>query len=152
MKPLLTVITFLFLSALSYSQEFNGNRSDIDAILRKSESWSENYVNGSIRGLAELYVTDGKILPNGSRIIEGRDAIAEKFKLKDGYSTISHVVNSEEITITGEYAFDYGYYEGITENEKEEQSGFKGKYVIIWKKINGEWLIYVDIWNSVLDD
>lgn len=148
-----TFLLLLFLASIHIpAQEFNGNRTDIDAILRQSERWSEHYVNESLRGLAELYTDDGKILPNGADIIEGREAIAEHFKMKEGYSPLSHTVQSEEITICGEYAYDYGYYQGTNENARKEQNSFSGKYVIIWKKLDGKWLIYVDIWNAVVQE
>ncbi|NND93675.1 MAG: nuclear transport factor 2 family protein [Flavobacteriales bacterium] len=150
MKQLVLVSFFIFLTWSTFAQKYSGDQSDIDAIIRQSDAWSEYYVEGDVRKLAELYSIDGKIMPNNSEIISGRDAIAEKFQPKEGIIALQHKVSPEEITVLGHMAYDYGYYEGVTRDERNIESPFKGKYVIIWKKIEGEWYIYLDIWNRIV--
>jgi ketosteroid isomerase-like protein len=48
-----------------------------------------------------------------------------------------------------DFAYDYGYYSGSSAKTGEESSKFQGKYVIIWKKENNDWKIYLDIWNRI---
>lgn len=128
---------------------FSGERSDLDAILDKVSRFSETYMNEDHEGIAQFYTENGKIMPGGTKIIEGRKAIAERWKLPEDSDVILHKVTPTEISIEGNTAYDYGYYEGRSKNPKGEVSDWKGKYVIIWKKIGGEWLIEVDIWNGV---
>ncbi|MBV1923248.1 MAG: hypothetical protein KUG68_04380, partial [Flavobacteriaceae bacterium] len=40
-------------------------------------------------------------------------------------------------------------HEGASLNYKNEETLFKGKYVIVWKKIENDWKIYLDIWNKL---
>jgi len=54
-----------------------------------------------------------------------------------------------EITIIKKTAYDYGYYEGETIMKDGSSSKWKGKYMIIWKKVGKDWKIYLDIWNSI---
>ena len=142
----------LLLSLAAYSpihaQTYYGDQSEIDKILSRSAAWSEHYVEGDIRALADLYTEDGMILPNGALIISGKDAIAERFQLKEGYTAVYHKATPEEISIHEDTAYDIGYYEGTTQNEAGESSSFYGKYIIIWHKRDGVWSIYADIWNS----
>ena len=35
----------------------------------------------------------------------------------------------------------------VTKDNKEVS--WHGKYTIVWKKTDGEWKIYLDIWNNV---
>lgn len=95
------------------------------------------------------YTDDAKIFPNNMDIIEGRDAIITYWTLPEGVETIYHKITPEEIKILGNEAYDYGYYEGKTKRADGSELKWKGKYVIIWKKINEEWKIYLDIWNRI---
>lgn len=64
---------------------------------------------------------------------------------------IAHKISPQEIKIIGNEAYDYGYYEGTTRfSDGKEKSG-KGKYVIVWKKVENEWKIYLDIWNRIAE-
>lgn len=47
------------------------------------------------------------------------------------------------------YAYDYGCYEGRTRQANGETVGWIGKYVIIWKKAEFGWKIFLDIWNDL---
>ena len=60
-----------------------------------------------------------------------------------------HKVTQPELKIVQTPASIYGYYEGTSQNAKGENFEFSGKYVIVWKKIKGEWKIYLDIWNRI---
>jgi ketosteroid isomerase-like protein len=59
------------------------------------------------------------------------------------------VITPVEIKVNGDFAYDYGYYEGETLFTNGRSSRWIGKYVIVWKKENGKWKIYLDIWNSL---
>ena len=145
-------ITFLLIAVLSctnaYSQKYFGDKNEIQKILKKSADFSQYYMDGEINKLANCYTEDGKIFPNKSDIIEGIPAIEKRWTLPEGVTTLLHKATPEEIRITGDYAYDYGYYEGKTKNPNGTFP-FKGKYVIVWKKIGEEWKIYLDMWNSL---
>lgn len=66
----------------------------------------------------------------------------------EGVSIKYYKVMFLEIKIIGDFVYDYGYYEGSFSLVKGELL-FKGKYVIVWKKIEGDWKIYLDIWNNI---
>ena len=128
--------------------QFSGSRKSLDQILDNTRSFSETYMNGDHKKLATFYTEDGKIMPGGVKIIQGRSAIADRWELPENIKVLHHVVHPEKIEIRDDIAYDYGYYHGATQRGTDEKSEFHGKYVIIWKKVDGEWLIDVDIWNS----
>ena len=123
--------------------------SDIEIIEKNTISFSKAYMDLDYEALANHYSEDGKIFPNNTDIISGRRAIKLKWILPEGMGIKHHKVTPSEIKIIGDYAYDYGYYEGATLNYKNEENPFKGKYVIVWKKIKNDWKIYLDIWNSL---
>lgn len=147
---LLLAITLLLLSfASAPAQSYTGDRAEIDTILQNIESFSRFYMNKEYEKLAGAYTVDGKILPPGTDIIEGREAIQRRWTLPEGVNVLHHEINPAEIKIVGDYAYDVGYYEGRTERPDGNVYPFKGKYVIVWKKVEGDWKIYLDIWNDI---
>ena len=99
--------------------------------------------------IANAYSTDGKIFPTNADIITGRKAIKERWILPAGTSIPYHKLMPEEINVVGNYAYDYGRYEGKTKQANGRENSWKGKYVVLWKKENGQWKIYLDIWNRI---
>ncbi len=120
-----------------------------EIILKNIDTFSKAYIDADFEVIANSYSLDAKIFPNNSDIINGREAIKEKWIIKDGSKILKHKVTPLEIKLLGNYAYDFGYYEGEVESKKGKKSTFKGKYVIIWKKIDEKWEMYLDIWNKL---
>ena len=151
MKVSLMFTLFLMLTHVGVAQKFTGRQKDIDEILKKIEAFSLAYMNLDYDAIANAYTMDGKILPPGTDIITGREAIKKRWTLPAGVKIPLHKVTPTEITVIGDYAHDIGYYEGRTLRKDGTEVSWKGKYLIIWKKENGEWKIYADAWNQVND-
>lgn len=151
MKVALFSAIFSCLTFCLSAQVYTGDPDEIQRILQHIDAFSEAYMNSDYDAIANAYTEDGKIMPAGPKIIEGRAAIKERWILPEGVSVPYHKIMPEEITIIGDTAYDIGYYEGRTRRASGEESGWQGKYVIIWKKVDGDWKIYVDIWNRVSD-
>ncbi|MCB0427789.1 MAG: DUF4440 domain-containing protein [Mangrovimonas sp.] len=119
-------------------------------ILANNEAFSNAYIKGDFETIANSYTDNGKIFPNNTDIIRGREAIKARWSARNGYKVLHHEINPEEITFAGNYAYDYGYFKGKSQNESNGSvSEWKGKYVVIWKKIGADWKIYLDIWNQI---
>ena len=145
-----TILLFL-LSISCFAQEYAGRGEDINIILKNINEFSRLYVSAETDKLTAMYCEDAKIFPAGDDIIIGQKAIKKKWTLPKGAKVISHKVTPKEIKIIENYAFDYGYYEGSTIDKDKVTSNWKGKYVIIWKKEDNNWKIYLDIWNMIND-
>lgn len=148
MKINLLALILLLLSCQSFAQTYTGNQKQIDIILKNIAQFSADVMSGEHKKIGAAYTKNAKIFPNNLDIISGRSAIAKYWKLPEGVSITYHKVTPSEIKITGKEAYDYGYYEGKTMT-KGEESSWKGKYVIIWKKVGKDWKIYLDIWNRI---
>jgi ketosteroid isomerase-like protein len=145
-----TLLALAFcLSTAIQAQTYIGKDKDIQIILKNIKTFSQYYMDGDIKSLTACYTTDGKIFPGGSDIIEGLEAIEQKWALPEGVKILLHKVTPSEIRIVKNYAYDYGYYEGETLKANGEKVSWKGKYVIVWRKVGKEWKIYLDIWNNV---
>lgn len=148
-KIFYTVLFFLVLSFSVKAQTYNGDQKEIDTILKNIDSFSDSVMEGDIEAIGQAYTEDASILVNNRDIIKGRDKIEAYWTPGGSSRTIYHKIHPVEITITGDSAYDMGRYEGKTRTANGEEIEWKGKYVIIWKKINGSWKIYIDIWNRI---
>lgn len=148
------VIAFLvlFCSVFSHSsnaQIYQGKAKDINQILSNIKDFSQAYMDGDIEKIVASYTTDGKIFPNNKAILEGQKDLFSYWQIPEGVKIAYHKISPSEITIVKKTAYDYGYYEGKTLLADGKEVAWKGKYVIIWKKIGKEWKMYLDIWNRV---
>ncbi|WP_075343037.1 YybH family protein [Tenacibaculum agarivorans] len=143
-------ITIVLVLSINFcqSQTFNGKKTDIDEILKNTRQFSSFVVASNYQKIADSYTKDAKIFPNRTKILSGNDII-NYWTLPEGIATVFHKITQEEITIVDETAYDYGYYEGKTKHKDGRISSWKGKYVIVWKKVDDQWKMYLDIWNSV---
>ena len=128
---------------------YQTNKKEKASILKKIAAFSKAYMDGDFEKMANAYTVDGKIFPNKSDVISGRATLKDWWTIKNGSKILNHKVTPSEIKFLGDYAYDFGYYEGASQSKEGEVYNFKGKYVIVWKKVEGEWKIYLDIWNSL---
>lgn len=148
MKANLIALILAVIPLVSKSQSFAGDTSEIKKILNNISLFSEFVMAADIESIGNAYTEDAKIFVNNRDIIEGRELIKKYWTPGEGFKTTYHKIYPEEIVIKGgDTAYDYGRYEGKTLTPKGEEVGWKGKYVIVWKKVEDDWKIYLDIWN-----
>jgi len=147
MKPLIAILLVLMTITVSQSQSLKGNKQDLDVIQQNIEKFSGYVMKGDYVNIGNSYTDDAKIMVTNRDIIEGREKIQTYWTPTGPSRTIYHKIFPQEISVQGDTAYDFGRYEGTTKNQDGGEENWKGKYVIIWKKIGEDWKIYVDIWN-----
>lgn len=150
-QHVLIIVILLTASFQGISQTYTGDEEEINHILKNAAAFSQYVMNADYDQIMTYYTTDGKIFPNNRPIIEGQKAIRAYWVLPEGVKTVHHKVTASEIKIIGDEAYDYGHYEGRTRYQNGEEGSWKGKYVIVWKKVDGDWKMYLDIWNAIKD-
>ncbi|OFZ17828.1 MAG: hypothetical protein A3D92_21685, partial [Bacteroidetes bacterium RIFCSPHIGHO2_02_FULL_44_7] len=130
-------------------QKFSGPEADLLAIQEKGKLFSKAYMSKDSDQLANCYAPDGILLPDHSLMLEGRDAIRKHWILADADSVPLHVLTPQGIEVLGETAYDFGYCEERTRSANGHLTCWSGKYMIVWKKIDGEWSISLAIWNQL---
>ncbi|MGD1847637.1 MAG: YybH family protein [Salibacteraceae bacterium] len=120
-----------------------------EAIRSQAKIFSSNLMNGELDQVVAMYTEDAKIFPNNREILEGQE-LANYWNPSGErkWRTSYHKITPVEIKVFGDEAYDYGYYEG-TSTDGTQSSNWKGKYVIIWRKVDDVWKIYLDIWNRI---
>ena len=153
-RPVITRLLLMFfigagLSFQCFAQNYTGKQKDIDQILENVKLFSQYYMAGEMDKLVDCYTDDGKIFPGNSDIISGKEGLSGFWVIREGSKVLHHQITPVELTVQKKIAYDYGYYEGKSQNAAGEVFPFKGKYVIVWKKVGKDWKIYLDIWNRI---
>lgn len=116
-----------------------------DAIVAANEEFMAFFSKGDAAGLAALYTENGQLLPPNSGIITGREAIQALWQGVFGMGIKSVKLETVDVEGTGNTAAEVGKYEM---QDGEGKTLDTGKYMVIWKKVAGQWKLHRDIWNS----
>jgi uncharacterized protein (TIGR02246 family) len=119
-------------------------QTDLEGLKAMRDVWQSAYDAKDPAGLAAIYAEDGALLPPNSEMTNGRAAI-EAYWAEFQASGIG-----AEITDTEVYAHsDLGYTVGtLIATDAGGATIDEGKYVVIWRNVDGKWQIHRDIWNS----
>ena len=151
MKNLLNAIFLIGIMALIACAPPPPDKIDFEAIGSAIDQQNVNFTEavstGDDTAIASLYTEDAVLLPPGSDYIKGRDAI-QQFHAKEfemGEQTI--VLTTESINGTNDLVYELGKYDWTLTLEDQADTTFHGNYVVIWKKVEGVWMLHVDTWN-----
>ncbi len=126
-----------------------GTETEKQAIIKASNIFSKALMAKDVDGIMAVYTTDARIFPTNREILGGEDLKNYWTPREESPTTIHHKITSEHIKFFGDYAHDYGYYEGKSKHKDGSVSEWKGKYVVVWKKEEGSWKMLLDIWNPI---
>ena len=121
-------------------------QTDLEGLKAMEDVWQSAYDAEDSAGLAAIYAEDGALLPPNSQMTSGRAAI-------EAYWAGFHASSiGLEITDTEVYAHsDLGYTVGtFIATDAGGATIDEGKYVAIWRNVDGNWQMHRDIWNSSL--
>jgi ketosteroid isomerase-like protein len=137
-----TVATTLTLMACA---EFAGCAKDDDRLPQAvTTAVAREFNQGDALRAAANYTVDAQILPPRNPVIEGRPAIAAFFQANiDKY--ISYGNETKWSAVKGDMAIEQGVYN--VRNVRVGQDVETGKYIRIWRKNNGMWMLYRDMFS-----
>ena len=99
-----------------------------------------------------MYSADGLFMPTGAPPVEGPAAIREAWAglLAIPGISMSFGPTRIEVAESGDVAIDIGTYSLSFDDGNGGRVEDEGKYVIAWRKIDGEWKVTADIFNTNL--
>lgn len=115
--------------------------SEISAVNRQFEDAARK---GDLDRLAALYTPDAMALPPDGPLVKGRDAI------KQMWGAVAQQIGLKEVrlsTLDYQQAGDTGYEVGEAALTLGSGSAVV-KFVVVWKKVDGQWRLHRDIWNT----
>jgi uncharacterized protein (TIGR02246 family) len=138
---------FIIAALLSPSSRFEGDDSDRlrKEIEASNAAFSKEYDRGDAKALAQMYTERGQLFPPNEKIVEGRTAIESHWKAAMEAGVKQVVLKTTEVWALGETVAETGTYRLAG---KDGESLDEGKYVVIWKRVDGNWKLHRDCWNS----
>lgn len=148
-KKLLIVMVMLMIGSCStnpnkeevYNQTKEANDASLDGHIRKD-----------VNAIVSVYTEDAVILPPGGlKPVYGIDSIKNyytKSLMAPGKTmeigtetTLFDVIDNNNATQIGNYVIKHQASDSSVVTE------FRGEMLIVWKRIQGEWKIYLDMWH-----
>ena len=115
------------------------------AILAAEKVFVAAYNDHDAPGLAALYMRDGEIMPPNSGVVKGARKLQALFKsFWDAGDTVMKL-DTVEAKGFGDTAYEVGKYTLSGDSGKVND---RGKYIVIWRKVGGQWKLYRDIFNT----
>lgn len=103
----------------------------------------------NFEALDDIYTSDARILPPGSPMVSGRQAIKRFWsELIESVNARSAVLASIDVMPTGDDVVEIGEARLGIEPEGQAAAEIAVKYVVYWRQENDRWKWHVDIWNS----
>jgi ketosteroid isomerase-like protein len=117
----------------------------------REESWRQAINRGDVAAIVALYAPDAQILPPGAAAVVGPEAIRQFFQRLLSLPELSIEVTNEstEVAAAGDLAYSRGRFR-MSWGKREERLEDRGKYLVVWRRIDGEWRAQVDAFNSDL--
>jgi uncharacterized protein (TIGR02246 family) len=120
--------------------------NDISSAIRKANDMFEaSFNNGDAAGMAELYTENGTLLPTGTDLIQGKEAIRNFWQGVMNMGAKEARLKTLEVEEQGDTAIEMGNY--LLKGESNMAID-QGKYIVVWKQQEGQWRLDKDIWNS----
>ena len=125
--------------------------ADEQAIRGHVDRWLQLVEAKDAAAIAELYAEDGAVMPPNAPIGKGRAAIQQTWASMMRTPGFDLTITPEQIVVSssGDMALDRGTYSLTIAPDGATQTD-TGKYVVVWRKIGGEWKVAADIFNSDL--
>lgn len=121
------------------------------AIEGSNETWEQAALAGDAATIAGLYTTDAILLPPGAERVEGRGAIeAYLAEMLASAQISSFDIVATNTEIEGDLAYSTGTYTmGMTGPDGAAIED-AGKWLGVFRNVDGQWLMVADTWNSDL--
>ena len=149
-----TVATLILLFCLTSCNTPKGEEKatfDLPTAKKEIEGANRNFMDmlskGDSVGMANCYTTDAKFMGSNSSAVSGRTNIQ---------SVVASIINSGATKLDLRLTEVWGTEELIAEEgeftlaTKEGTQLDKGKYIVLWKKEDGKWKLFRDLFNSDL--
>ena len=115
-----------------------------ESIESGNRAFAAAFLRGDAEAVAELYTEDAEVMPPGAGAVVGRPAIAAFWKgaIDAGVKDLALV--TEQVESAGDLAYEIGRVRIVAGDGRVTED----RYLVVWKRGDGEWRLHRDIWNS----
>jgi uncharacterized protein (TIGR02246 family) len=114
-----------------------------EAIDAANRAFVETFVRGDAPAAAKFYTEDAKLIAPGAAVAHGRAAITNALQAMIDTHFKAVMQDTGLVESVGDLAFEDGIVKFVGANDEVTEV----RYVLVWKKVNGEWKYHRDIFN-----
>jgi uncharacterized protein (TIGR02246 family) len=144
------LLGLMFLGLTTYAQDKKDLKADEQAIRDISKKWLEFEKKKDMAGIAALFADDGALYRTGYPPAVGKDAIKNqltKMQQANPREEADFSTDRVDVAASGDMAVEYGKYSTKNMGPDGKDSD-QGKYVTVYRKVNGTWKVTADISSS----
>jgi uncharacterized protein (TIGR02246 family) len=147
-KLFLVLATVLVLAAVGCAPPVD-IEAEKAALRERPSQFAKALNEKDVDRMLSFYTDDAELLPPNAPRIKGREAVraylAElaESPARDWKSETTNL----EVARNGKLAYSVGTYEVTLVGAEGKEVTYRGKWVVIRKKIDGTWKAAIDIWN-----
>jgi uncharacterized protein (TIGR02246 family) len=116
-----------------------------DTIVAANEVFMTRFRQRDAAGMAALYTEDGQVMPPNADFVTGREGIQVFWQALMDMGIQEALIETGEVEDHGETLIEVSRFTLHGEGGAELD---RGKYIVIWKRVDGEWKLHRDIFNS----
>ena len=145
------VVIAILVSACASSQMMPANDAE-SAIKQHNVAFATAMRAGDMDAVVNSYTSDGMVMPPNMAAAHGSNEIRATWTgFLSPFSGVDLTLTADDVQQSGDLAFETGrYIVHLTPKGTTTAVSDNGKYVVVWKKVDGRWRIYRDIFNSDL--
>jgi uncharacterized protein (TIGR02246 family) len=117
-----------------------------DSIQKLNAEWVTAFNKGDAKSLAAMYAPDAYVLPPGAEMAKGHNAIETFWRNAVKQLGDAKLTTVDVQSLGPGAAREVGTVSFKTKAQPPEQVA--GKYLVVWRKMGGQWQIAADIWNT----
>lgn len=118
---------------------------DKSTIQKLNDEWVAAFNKGDAAALAAMYTADAYVLPAGAEMAKGHKAIEALWKGAMQQFADPKVTTLDVQSLGPGAAREIGSFKFKTKAQPPQDA--VGKYVVVWRKMGGQWKLATDIWN-----
>ena len=136
-------------NTVSKSSSLDNAAADEQAIRQTNERWLALIRDRDAVAVSRLYASDGAMMAPGAPIAEGQPALEKAWGELMQMPGFGLTFKADKIVVAkgGEMALDQGTYVLSLSGPKGPTKDI-GKYVVVWRNIDGQWKVAADIFNT----
>jgi uncharacterized protein (TIGR02246 family) len=121
--------------------------ADIEANNRAFEKAVES---GNVEAIAALLAPDIISLPPDGPIVAGREAVRQLWEsaIRE-YGMTKFQINTDNLDVVGDMASEVGRATMAMAPPGGKSETTEVKYLVVWKRLSGRWLLHRDIYNAI---
>ena len=127
----------------------NAGATHEQAIRSVVADWLELIRKRDAAGIAQHYTEDGALMPPGAPAAQGRQAIEQAWRgmMETPGFELTFKPTKIVVSLAGDMALDRGTYH-FKSTGRDGPVTDAGKYVVVWRNVDGTWKAMADIFNS----